>query len=76
MNKTTHSTKNSFRANISLTRPATRKMVQARTVELASLDGRSSHEINQRDYEQAKFELLAVSDFDKQQTLLNAPHFA
>ncbi len=51
-------------------------MVQARTVELASLDGRSPHEINQRDYEQAKLELLGESDFDKQQALLNSHNFA
>ncbi len=74
--KTTITTKDSLRAIVSITRPATRKMVQARTVELASLDGRSPHEINQRDYEQAKLELLGESDFDKQQALLNSHNFA
>jgi hypothetical protein len=51
----------------SLIRPVTREMVYARTMELASLAGRASHEINQFDYEQAKRELTGESDHDKQQ---------
>lgn len=54
-----------------LVRPVTREMVYARTVELASLAGRSSHQIKQMDYERAKRELTGESDFDKQQELLD-----
>ena len=50
-----------------LIRPVTREMVYERTIELASLEGRGSHEIKQLDYEQAKRELTGESDFDKQQ---------
>lgn len=54
-----------------LARPVTRERVYARTVELASLAGRSSHQIKQMDYERAKRELTGESDFDKQQALLD-----
>lgn len=56
---------------ILLVRPVTREMVYARTVELASLAGRNSHQIKQRDYERAKRELTGESNFDKQQALLD-----
>jgi len=46
-------------------------MVYARTIELASLAGRASHEIKQFDYEQAKRELTGESDFDKQQAVFD-----
>jgi len=45
-------------------------MVRSRTVELALSAGRSSIEIRQRDYEQAKRELTGETDFDRQQSLL------
>jgi len=54
-------------ASVSLILPVTRQMVYARTIELATLAGRASHEIKQCDYEQAKRELTGESDFDKQQ---------
>ena len=53
--------------SLSLIRPVTRDMVYVRTIELASLEGRGSHEIEQFDYDQAKRELTGESDFDKQQ---------
>jgi hypothetical protein len=46
-------------------------MVRTRTEELASSAGRRSHDIHQRDYEQAKRELTGERDFDKQQAILN-----
>ena len=49
----------------------TREMVHARTLELASLAGRSPHQIKQVDYESAKFELTGESDFDRQQAVLD-----
>ena len=51
--------------------PVTRQMVYARTIELACLAGRSSHEIRQFDYEQAKRELTGESDSDKQQAIFD-----
>ena len=45
-------------------------MVRSRTVELAISAGRSSNEIRQRDYEQAKRELTGETDFDRQQAIL------
>lgn len=45
-------------------------MVRSRTVELALLAGRSSIEIKQRDYEQAKRELTGETDFDRQHAVL------
>lgn len=45
-------------------------MVRSRTVELAISSGRSSIEIRQRDYEQAKRELTGETDFDRQQAVL------
>lgn len=50
---------------------ATREMVRERTEELATLSGRRSYDINQRDYEQAKRELTGERDSDKQQAILN-----
>ena len=54
-------------ATVSLIFPVTRQMVYVRTIELATLAGRASHEIKQSDYEQAKRELTGESDCDKQQ---------
>ena len=45
-------------------------MVRMRTVELALKAGRSSMEIRQRDYEQAKRELTGETDFDRQHAVL------
>ena len=45
-------------------------MVRSRTVELAMIAGRSSLEIRQHDYEQAKRELTGETDFDRQQAAL------
>lgn len=45
-------------------------MVRSRTVELALNAGRSSMEISQRDYEQAKRELTGETDFDRQHAVL------
>lgn len=45
-------------------------MVRSRTVELAIIAGRSSLEISQRDYEQAKRELTGESDYERQQAVL------
>lgn len=45
-------------------------MVRARTVELAQIAGRSSIEIRQRDYEQAKRELTGETDSDRQLAVL------
>lgn len=50
--------------------PVTFSMVRSRTVELAIMAGRSSIEISQRDYEQAKRELTGETDFDRQQEVL------
>ncbi len=61
----------SHSGTVLLIRPVTREMVYARTVELASLAGRSSHQIKQMDYERAKRELTGESDFDKQQAMLD-----
>lgn len=61
----------SYSGTALLTRPVTREKVYARTVELASLAGRSSLQIKQMDYERAKREITGESDFDKQQALLD-----
>jgi hypothetical protein len=50
--------------------PVTPRMVRSRTVELAISKGRSSIEIRQSDYEQAKRELTGETDFDRQQSML------
>ena len=60
-----------MQGSVSLIRPVTREMVHARTIEIAVLDGRDSHEIKQFDYEQAKRELTGESDFDKQQAVFD-----
>lgn len=49
----------------------TPQMVRSRTVELAMIAGRSSIEIRQRDYEQAKRELTGETDFDRQYAVLH-----
>ena len=58
-------------AAIPLIRPVTRQMVYTRTIELAILAGRASHEIRQLDYEQAKRELTGESDFVRQQAIFD-----
>ncbi len=60
-----------MQGSASLIRPVTREMVYARTIELAALAGRTSYEIRQYDYEQAKRELTGESDFDKQQAVFD-----
>ena len=52
----------------------TPEMVRARTVELAINAGRTSIEIRQRDYEQAKRELTGETDFDRQHSVLYPGH--
>lgn len=52
-------------------RTVTRAMVYARTVEIAGMEGRNSHQFNQADYERAKRELTGESDFDRQQAMLD-----
>lgn len=52
-------------------RSVTREMVYSRTIEIAKIAGRNSHQIKQLDYERAKRELTGESDFDKQQALLD-----
>ena len=54
-----------------VTRSVTRQMVHDRTVELAMIDGRLSHQIKQADYERAKRELTGETDFDRQQQILD-----
>ena len=51
-------------------RPVTREMLYGRTMELALMAGRNSHQIMQVDYERAKRELTGELDFDRQQALL------
>lgn len=51
-------------------RPVTREMVYARTVELSEMEGRNSLQFHQREYERAKRELTGESDFDRQQAVL------
>jgi hypothetical protein len=58
-------------AALSTTSPrVTPEMVRYRTVELARNAGRSSTEISQLDYEQAKRELTGETDFDLQHAML------
>lgn len=52
-------------------RPVTREMVYSRTLELASLAGRSPLQIKQVDYERAKREMTGESDFERQQEMLD-----
>ena len=52
--------------------PVTRRMVDARTRELALLAGRIPPNVSQADYEQAKRELLGGSDTDPQEAELEA----
>ena len=52
----------------------TRKMVQARAVELAVINGRSAQDVSKSDWEQAKRELTGGSDTDpKEAALESAP---
>jgi hypothetical protein len=61
--------------SVVFTRSVTRQMVHDRTLELASNDGRDSHQIKQVDYEQAKRELTGESDFERQQEILDFPEY-
>ncbi len=58
-----------------VTRSVTRQMVHDRTLELALIDGRSSHQIKQVDYERAKRELTGETNFDRQQEILDFPEY-
>jgi hypothetical protein len=70
--KTFHSRQSESQSDtVLLVRPVTRQMVYTRTLELASLAGRTSRQIKQMDYERAKRELTGESDFDKQQAMLD-----
>ncbi len=70
--KTFHSEQSELQSHTALlVRPVTRQMVYTRTLELASLAGRTSRQIKQMDYERAKRELTGESDFDKQQAVLD-----
>ncbi len=66
-----HSDQTTSTGALVFTRSITREMVHARTLELASIDGRNSHQIKQVDYETAKRELTGESDFDRQQEILD-----
>jgi hypothetical protein len=50
----------------------THKMVRARAVELATIDGRAGHEVTKSDWEQARRELTGQSDIDPNAALLEA----
>ena len=52
--------------------PVTRPMVRARAIELAIINGRTSHEMSQADWDQAQRELAGGSDLDAKQTLLES----
>lgn len=70
--KTFHSNHSELQSDtVLLGRSVTRQMVYKRTLELASLAGRTSRQIKQMDYERAKRELTGESDFDKQQAMLD-----
>jgi len=61
--------------SVVVTRSVTRQMVHDRTLELAQIDGRNSHQIKQVDYEQAKRDLTGESDFERQQQILDFPEY-
>ena len=50
----------------------TRKMVRARAVELAVLDGRTAEEVSKSDWEQAKRELTGEPEMDPKEALLES----
>ena len=50
----------------------TREMVRVRAVELALINGRSSHEVSQTDWEQAKRELTGEPEMDPNQAILES----
>jgi hypothetical protein len=50
----------------------TRKMVQARAVELAVIDGRTAHQTSQSDWEQARRELTGEPDVDLKAAVLES----
>jgi len=50
----------------------TREMVRVRAVELALISGRSSHEVSQTDWEQAKRELTGEPEMDPNQAILES----
>ena len=56
-------------------RSVTRQMVYDRTLELALINGRNSHQIKQVDYEQAKRDLTGESDYERQQQILDFPEY-
>jgi hypothetical protein len=50
----------------------TRKMVHARAVELAGIDGRTKHEVSKADWDQAKVQLTGGLNSETNQELLEA----
>ena len=50
----------------------TRKMVRARAVELAVINGRSAQEMSKSDWEQAKLELTGDSDTNSNESVLES----
>jgi hypothetical protein len=52
--------------------PPTRKMVRARSRELALISGRVPPHVSQADYEQAKRELMGEPDMDRQEAILES----
>jgi hypothetical protein len=52
--------------------PPTRKMVQARSRELALIAGRVPPHVTQSDYEQAKRELMGEPDMNRQDAMLES----
>jgi len=50
----------------------TKKMVRARAVELAFIDGRLAQEVSKSDWEQARRELTGEPGMDAKETLLDA----
>ncbi len=53
----------------------TREMVEARTRELASMGGRSAHQVTRTDYERAKREITGESDRFRQDDILESAAF-
>lgn len=56
--------------SLSLPGPVTRESARVRARELALLAGRSSADVLQRDYEQAKREVTGESDPERQEAIL------
>ncbi|HZP59822.1 MAG TPA: hypothetical protein VFB27_05815 [Opitutaceae bacterium] len=52
--------------------PVTREMVHARAHELALIAGHASPHVSQADYEEAKRELMGISNLDQQEMVLDS----